>query len=1046
MKRIEQTKASGFCAGMLSVLAAFLLLFSSAALQAQNRNVVTGTVVSASTGEPLPGAVVYIPGTNYNALTSDEGKYYLSFVPRREGTQICFQYLGMEMVTVAWTGQQTLDIAMKDSEQLDDVVVTGYVNLRKEGFTGNTTRITKEELVKVSPKNVISSIQVFDPSFRIMENISAGSNPNALPEFYMRGQTGMNMELSTNAADISRQNLTSNNNLPIFILDGFEVGVEKIYDMDPTRILSLTLLKDAAATALYGSRAANGVVVIESRAPEQGRIRVQYNLTTGIEVPDLLAYNLMNAREKLDAEVAAGSYAMNPDPASSDASWVGNYSHYVERLNNVNRGVDTYWLSKPLRTSFHHKHSLYFDGGNEDLRWGAEFKYDGTDGVMKGSDRRTYGAGLILDYRIGKLQFLNRFDFDAMASDEIPNQSFSDYSHQQPYATFLDPETGRYSRRLPTFGVMGISGLNPLYELAYMNSYDKDSYNEISDKFSLNYFASKALTFKAQVAVSKRFGKGRRFIDPASSAFSSTTDPRQMGSLTTSETETLSWDVNLLALYNKSFGKNYLNLTGGVEFIENNVENLYASYTGFPSGALSSVNNAMSITSKPVRSSNETRLASFLALANYSYDDIYLLDASVRFDGSSEFGKDNKVAPFWSAGAGLNVHNYAFMKGNPVVSRLKLRATFGQVGRVNFPVYAARSSYVTATSTDWYLTGVGNTLRFLGNDALTWEKTDSFDAGVDLGFMEDRLLLRATYYNKTTRDMITTVTLPSSSGFSSYYDNMGSVENKGIELDLRYTVFRSKDWEATLFGNLAHNRNRILRISEALKSYNDQIDKLYADYNTRHSSADFSVPHTKFVEGGSTTSIFGMQSLGINPANGREVFVRPDGSITDDWNAADQQIIGNTEPKIQGSFGLNARWKQFSVFTSFLYRAGGQQYNQTLVNYVEDINLLQTNADRRVGQQRWMNPGDVTTLKDISLSGYATRPTSRFVQKDNTLQFNSISLSYDFDPAVLRKIRLGMLRLTAGMEDIGYWSTIRRERGLDYPFARSFNFSVNVTF
>ena len=165
MKRNEQSKASGLFRKILSLLTVLLIL-PPTVLQAQNKNVVTGTVVSASTGEPLAGAVVYIPGTNYNALTSEEGKYYLSFLPRKEGTQICFQFLGMENVTVAWTGQQTLDISMKDSEQLDDVVVTGYVNLRKEGFTGNTTKITKEELVKVSPKNIISSIQVFDPSFR----------------------------------------------------------------------------------------------------------------------------------------------------------------------------------------------------------------------------------------------------------------------------------------------------------------------------------------------------------------------------------------------------------------------------------------------------------------------------------------------------------------------------------------------------------------------------------------------------------------------------------------------------------------------------------------------------------------------------------------------------------------------------------------------------------------------------------------------------------------------------------------------------------------
>lgn len=1004
---------------------------------------VTGVITGATDGAPIPGVIVYIPGTNYSAYSDVNGAYSLEFIPQAQ-SQISYQMTGYKAFKISYTGQAEINVVLEDDiETLEDVVVTGYGKIRSQGFTGNTVSVKQEEIIKISPKNVISTLQVFDPSFRLVDNISAGSNPNALPEFRMRGQTSVVAEMSS--ADISRQNLSGNNNLPIFILDGFEVSVEKIYDMDPTRITSVTLLKDAAATALYGSRAANGVVVMESKAPQEGKIRVTYNLNLAVEAPDLSAYNLMNAQEKLDAEKAAGYYDMNPDPMSQDATWVGDYNNYITKYNLINSGVDTDWLSKGVRTSFHEKQSLYVDGGSESIRWGAELRHDKTNGVMRGSDRSTNGAALTIDYRVGNVQILDRVDFDVMNSNDTPNLGFGNYSHLQPYYGVLDPATGDYIRKFPYLGA-STNETNPLYEGKYMNSYNRSKYENITNKLSLNWFITDDITVKGQLSLDRKYSGNDRFIDPASAVFARQNDPRYIGSLDTSSSEYFNWDANVLFLFNKKVKNSYFNITSGFELIENNSEIVSSSYTGFPSGSMSSINNAMVITGKPVRSSNKTRLASFLTMANYSYKDIYLLDVSIRADGSSEFGKDQKVAPFWAAGAGLNIHNYDFLKGNKVLSTLKLRATYGQTGKVNFPVYAAKSSYVSTSTESWYLTGIGYMMQYLGNDALSWEKTDTFDGGFDLGLFQDRLFVKASVYDKITRDMITTVTLPSSSGFTSYMSNMGKVDNKGVELDVRYNVVNKKDWGITLFGSLAHNKNTILEISEALKAYNDNVDKLWADYEDFPRNTTYSVARTKFVEGGSTTSIFAMKSLGINPANGKEVFERPDGSITYEWNAADQQVVGNTEPKVQGAFGFNARWKQFSVFSSFLYRAGGDQYNYTLVNYVEDVNLLNSNADRRVSMMRWKNPGDLVSLKDIASSGYITRPTSRFVQKDNTLQFNSLSLSYDFNPELLRKAKIGMLRLTANMQDLGYWSTIRRERGLDYPYSRTFTFSVNLTF
>lgn len=1013
-------------------------------LSAGDKVVVTGVVTSFTTGEPLAGVAVYIAGTTHSDFTDAQGRFSLSFPPKK-GVKISFQFLGMLSEDIAYTGQKTINLEMRDDAQkLEDVVVTGYGNIRKSGFTGNTTKVTKEELVKVSPKNVISSIQVFDPSFRIAENINMGSNPNALPEFYVRGRTSVKMDLS-NSADISRQNLTQNNNLPIFILDGFEVGVEKIYDMDPARINSMTLLKDAAATALYGSRAANGVVVIETRAPEEGRLRVRYNLTSSLEVPDLSDYNLMNAKEKVDAEFAAGFFKNDAPAESGLVDQLYDYAFYIKKLNNIANGVETDWMAQAVRTAFHHKHLVSIDGGSRDMRWAAEIKYNGVDGVLKGTDRKTYGAGLTLDYRIGKLQILDRVDFDAMASNEMPNQNFSTYVHLQPYDIFEDPKTGKYIKELEKWGLSGDPKINPLYEAEYMNSFNRNSYNDFSNKLLLNFFVTEALTLKSSLSINKKFNNSKKFIDPSSTAFIKTTDPSLMGSLNTGEGDYFSYNFNAMAMFNKTIGKNYINSTALVELLENQYQSVDAKYTGFPSGGANSVNNAMRIDGKPVRSSNKTRLASFMMMANYSYADIYLFDVSVRFDGSSEFGKKQKTAPFWAGGLGLNVHNYDFLKGNKYLSMLKLRATYGQLGKVNFPVYAAKSSYVSTSTKSWYLTGIGNMMRYLGNDKLTWEKTNSLDLGFDLGLFDDRVVLRATYYDKQTMDMITSVTLPSSSGFTSYMDNIGRVQNRGWEIDLRYNIFRTRDFDLTLFGNMSHNKNKILEISDALKAYNKLVEKQYEDYNKKATEKHI-IAHTKFVEGGSTTSIFAMRSLGINPANGKEVYLRPNGDITYDWNAADMVIVGDTEPLARGSFGFNARWKNFSVFTSFMYHFGGQQYNYTLVRYVEDVNLLLTNADRRVGLYRWKKPGDVSSFKDISSKGYVTRPTSRFVQSDNVLQFNSLSLSYDFSPSALRQAKISMLRLTASMEDLGYWSTIRRERGIFYPYSRTFNFSVNLTF
>lgn len=1022
----------------------FLLFLIPSALFAQTKNVLNGKVTAQSTKEPLPGAVVAIKGTSIGAAADGEGRYTFSLPESMTKAIVVVSYLGMESSEATYDGSnKTIHFALSESTQsIDEVVVTGYANVRKESYTGNTTTIKKEDLAKVSPTNILKSIQVFDPSFRLQENIALGADPNALPDMTLRGQTALEMPLFGESSDISRQNLTGNNSLPIFILDGFEVRVERIYDLDLNRVHKFTILKDAAATALYGSRAANGVIVIETHAPQVGKIRVAYNLTCRIETPDLSSYNLMNASEKLQAEVDAGEF-LNANKDGYD--WERYTNYYLPRLSAVNRGVDVDWTRIGLRSSVGTRHSLLVDGGEKNIRWAAELRYNNSNGIMKESYRDTYGGAMSLDYRIGGFQLTNTVDFTLMSGGDSP-YNYADYSHRQPYAELRDPATGKWMQSFPNHvASLPAHRVNPLYEAEYLNSYSSSGYKTLSDKLGVNWFINSAFTAKAWVAVETTTRESKKFLDPESRLFYEL--PADMrGSLNIINSESLAYDANLMLLFNKNLNGNIINATLNGSIHQDQLGNLASEYRGFANGGNSSVNAAAQIPVKPSRSSNKNRLASVLGFVNYSYRDLYLADVSFRLDGSSQFFHKKRFAPFWAAGLGLNFHKYDFIKETGIFSTLKLRGSYGQIGKVTFPPFAALSTYASTSVDSWYYTGIGNTLQYLGNDQLTWEKTNLSDLSLEAGLWKNKVWLKGTVYNKNTTDMITSITIPASSGFTTYMDNLGQVSNRGVELELRANVLQMQDWNVTLFGTMAHNKNKIVKISEALKAYNELVDKQYAAYNSNPGDTRYSRLYTKFVEGGSITSIFAMKSQGINPANGKEVYERPDGSITYDWNAADMQIVGNTEPTAQGSFGFNLTWKQFSLFTSLLYRWGGDQYNSTMVNYVENVSLMNTNADKRVGTDRWKKPGDISPYKDIADQLLVTRPTSRFVQRDNTLQFNSISLSYDITGKALSRMKMSMLRITAGMENLAYWSSIFRERGLNYPYSKAGNISVNITF
>ena len=1002
-------------------------------------NYVYGRVIEKLSKEPMVGVTIRLDGHSTGVITDINGCYVLT-LPEKGGLVI-YSYIGFETRKIKVTSRQKVNVQMVEAtESIQEVIVTGYNSIQKESFTGNTTKIEKEDLLKVNPNNLISAIQTFDPSFRIQENLAAGSDPNSLPQFVLRGQTGIGETTlgQTSTSSISREVLSGNSNLPIFILDGFEVDVEKIYDLDMNSIHSINILKDAAATAMYGSRAANGVIVIERRAPEAGKFRVQYSGVLSAELPDLSSYNLMNAREKLETERLAGLYDSNTpeiDPYTNG---------YYQRLNNVLTGVDTYWLSQGLRTALNHKHSIFIDGGENDVRWGVELGFRGTEGVMKHSSRKNANAAFYVDYRIGGLQIKNKVTYTYNKSTDVPFNLFSDYSHLLPYMRLYD-ENGDYVRRLEKFDGASGTQVNPLYEINFYNSFDHSGYDEVTDDLSLNWRITDGLRLRGQFSVLMRNSTGDLYKDPASASYSASTGNIN-GEKTESTQKRTVIDGSLSLMYNNTFKGHNLNIC-----LSSNMRQMQSTasetrYRGFPGGDLVSSNYAAEVYGKPSSSDNTTRLVGALLTSNYTYNNIYLADLTGRIDGSSEFGSDKRWSMFWSTGAGINIHNYDFMKSNELFSMLKFRASYGLTGKTNFSLYSAKDMYQLQTDS-WYPTGYGVFLYQMGNPNLKWERKYTLDYGVEIGLWHDKIYLKASAYDERTIDLITDYTIPSSTGFTSYKENMGKVKNTGVELELRARFYSDRNWLFQLYGSFARNKNTIIEISQAMRDYNKRVEELFSGYNPESSSdSKYAKTYLKYYEGASLTSIYGMKSLGISPTNGKEIYLRRNGDVTDVWSADEWTIIGDTAPKGQGSFGYTLSYKQLSMFASFLYTFGGDAYNNTLVSYVENADIKNDNVDKRVLLDRWQKPGDITTMKDIRDRNVTTGASSRFVQKNNTLQWSSLTMSYNFRPEQLKKLHLSGLRLSFTMNDLFYWSTIRQERGLDYPYSRSFNLTTNIIF
>lgn len=984
--------------------------------------------VLATDDEPLPGVTVMVKDSpQLITQTNINGEYSLT-VPDGDHV-VVFRYVGFKTREVKISKAQDLNVTLEvEDNNLESVVVTGVFTRKAESFTGAASTYTAEQLRMVGNQNVFQSLKVLDPSFIQVENITAGSDPNTLPDLQIRGG---------NSLPGLKGEYSNNPNMPLFILDGFETNLQKIYDLDVNRVASVTILKDAAAKAIYGSRAANGVVVVETKRPEMGKLRVSYTADFNVSDPDLSSYRLTDAREKLQVELDAGRFTTTANYADQDLK-----EQYNDIYSEIARGVNTYWLDMPLRTAAGHKHTLSLEGGDPFLRYGADLTYNDQAGAMKESGRKTISGNVFLSYRLKDFLFRNTLMVTGNDAYDSPYGAFSAYSRLNPYWTPYEVN-GTVKKLLGQFSPVSgptVSYFNPLYN-ASLGTKNFSKYTDITNNFQTEWSVNKSLKLIGRLGYTQKMDTREDFYPANHTRYAeySEADFFRRGDYSITDGKDVSIKSDLTLNYSKLLGKHLFFVNTGWNLYETGRQTHGLQAQGFLNDRVDYINFAKQYQQdgRPLGSDAKTRETGLLFALNYSYDDRYLADVTFRRQGSSVFGADNRWGSFWSAGIGWNIHKEHFLEDARWIDQLKLRASTGYTGSQNFNPYQAMATYEYFTDT-YYDNIVGAKLIGLANKELKWQQTQDYNFGLDLQFLK-HLTVRADHYISTTSNLLTDLPLPGSSGFSSIKENLGQVRNKGWDVVASYSVFNNPGSNSFLnvFANLNFNKNKLLKISDALNSINDERE---AERGTS------TKPFTRYREGESTTAIWAVPSLGIDPVNGEEIFVAADGSLTYKWNANDQVVVGDSNPKARGSFGFNGQYKGWGINCSFSYRLGGQYYNQTLVDRVENVDI-QYNVDRRVFTSTWKQPGDQVFFKKISNSPTRTNPTSRFVQDLSELQLVSANLSYDFrDTKFIKRMGMQRLRLTLFANDIARVASVKAERGLDYPFTRNYSCSLQATF
>ena len=978
-------------------------------------NVFSGTVYDEN-GDPMPLVTVQILGQTGGFITDSKGHF--EFKTKNATERVRVTFMGYKAKAVTLRGGTPLRIDLEpDNQTIESVVVTGFTKKDKKSYTGAQTTIKSEQLLSVGTKNLLQGLEAFVPGLQVVQQNNLGSDPNARPELNLRG----------------RATFSGAANLPLFVVDGAIVDVEYIYDMDMNTIESVTVLKDASASALYGAKAAAGVIVITTKPISEGAIRVNYSGTLRLSMPDLSDYHLLTPQQKLQYEDLAGLYKAGGAAMATSFDTQNSLDLIRDRVvRMIQSGTNTDWLAKPLRTGVSHSHTVSADGGDKYVRYGLSLRYGNETGVMMQSARERLSGTFKLSYnRQGKFFASNTLTVNRSTSQDPSYGSFSNFSKQNPYQSPYDANGELLAKLEHNLD-------NPLYE-ASLGSFNRAGSMDFLNTTTAQYWIDRNLRIDGDFSFTTRNNYSRSFKSPLSYTFRNETDLTKKGSMTENLGRGLSFLGKLMVSYNRTFfEKLYVTSMAGSSLESTTADNSSYTSLGFYSDVLGHPNFALGYggSARPSGSESLATAAGFFFNGNAIYDNRYSVDVVYRYEGSSKFGKNQRFAPFWSLGTAWNIHNEKFFEGNKNIQLLKLRASIGYLGNISFDPYQALTTY-TYNNRINYIVGAGSVPLAIGNPELKWERTLSKNVGLDLTLFKNRWDLTFDAYQKTTDNLLLDVSLAPSIGAVTARQNVGEVENNGIEFQTRVVPIQTKDLQWSLSLNYSYNRNKVKKVSDALKALNQK--NLGVDSLNRGTT-----PLPLYEEGESLTALKVVPSAGIDPATGKEIFIKRDGTYTFTYDPNDRRVFGDTSPWAYGSLTSYLMYKGFSLNANFGYSLGATVYNSTLASRVEGTKKEQ-NADRRVLESRWKQAGDVTRYRDIA-STESPYQTSRFIQKEYYFTLRSLSLAYETEATWVKKLHMRRARVELLANDLFYLSTVKRERGLDYPFARSVEMSLRLSF
>jgi TonB-linked SusC/RagA family outer membrane protein len=1005
---------------------------------AQSRTL-TGRVTDQKTGEGLPGATVLLKGTTTGVSTSVDGRFTLN-VPETGGTLV-ISSVGMVTQEVAIGSRSTIDLVLAaDNKELSEVVVTGYGQQQeRREITGSVATVNSSQYKDQSIIGVDQALQGRAAGVQVTQN---SGTPGSGISVRVRG-----------AASIGASNE------PLYVVDGLPVitgstsqlaagnqQTNGLNDLNPNDIESIEILKDAAAAAIYGSRASNGVVLITTKRGKAGKAQINVDYYTGVQSvwkrPEVL-----NGEQQtqlfLDAAVnrfpanAAGNYpttgvfnltfrtkedlaAYTYGPGGS--STVNGISSYVDagairplsQFQNPSTAPSTNWSDQVLRTAPISNYGLTFGGGSDASRYRLSLNYFDQQGTIVGSGYQRGSARFTLD---NKLSDKVRMGTSIGISQSVNNRINNDNSI---YGVLT---TARLSAAdLPIYNADGTyyktgSLENPV--AAAKEPYIKATNSRVIASQYTEFEFIKNLRYRATFGLDYTYGRDDRF-------YSTLTNPGAAvrGEGTVATLQDLNYNHISSLNYVKTFGTDHsLNALFVAEYQRDSYSDTYTQTTGFPGNTVREL-LAGAVKTAATSSSTGNALFGLLAKVDYAYKGRYLLGASIRRDQSSRFGADNQVGYFPAASLGWRIIEEDFLKDQNILSELKIRGSYGETG--NQPVGNFGSRGLISPGNN-YLDQGGLALTQLANPSLKWERTRQTNVGIDFGFLDNRFYVSADIYQRKTDDLLLAQRVPGDTGFLSYSANIGSIENKGLELALTTINFRNEgtgfNWETNF--NISFNRNRVTALSDpsvtgAAAGFASRLivgQPLGAFYGYRVDHIFQTQDEISALDAAAKTA------TGSSSATYQSTLTRPGDIMFKDLNgdgritAADQEIIGNAQPKFYGGITNTFRFMNFDLSALLQYNVGNKIYNSSASN---TQGMSTTYGQDAVVLNRW-TPTNTNTNVPRAVYGDPntnTRNSDRFLENGSYARFKTVTLGYTLPTNLATRIHVRTVRVYAQAQNL----------------------------